>query len=434
MKGKLITGLLVIVALAGCRPAPQSEFITVSDGLFRLAGEPYYFIGANYWYGAVMGSPGVYGDRERLLRELDHMKSIGITNLRVLVGPEGPENVPYRVTPSLQPVPGEYNDEILDGLDFLLAEMGKRGQHAILYLNNAWDWSGGFGQYLTWHGYGPIPIPYTSTATWPEYMSYCGQFHGCEPCLSHFEEFIRFIVGRTNRYTGLKYTDDPAIMTWEIANEPRAFDVANHPAFERMISRIATLLKQLDRNHLVTTGSEGVVGCEGDMDLFERIHALPEIDYLVMHIWPANWGWYDKQDLPGNLERINGMTNDYINAHLEVAGRLKKPLVLEEFGLPRDNHGFAPDEPVTARDAFYRNGFSQVVEHAGRLGPLAGCNIWAYSGEGRAASGRLFWQPGDDYLGDPPQEEQGLYSVFNSDSTIELITASNRQLMKIGKD
>ena len=106
----------------------------------------------------LLGSQGEYGDRERLLRELDHLKSIGIDNLRVLVGAEGPDNEPFRVTPALLLSPGEYNDDLLDGLDFLLAEMKKRGQYAILYLNNGWDWSGGFSQYLNWNGYGPIPI------------------------------------------------------------------------------------------------------------------------------------------------------------------------------------------------------------------------------------------------------------------------------------
>ena len=73
----------------------------------------------------------------------------------------------------------------------------------------------------------------------------------------------------------------------------------------------------------------------------------------------------------------------------------------------------------------------QVMDHAAVRGRLAGCNIWAYSGEGRAAEGRLFWQPGDDYLGDPPQEEQGLNSVFDTDSTIDLISGYNRNLDKL---
>ena len=155
---RILTGLFLIIALAGCQSSQKSDFVTVADGIFQVSGEPYYYIGANYWYGAILGSQGEYGDRERLLRELDHMKSIGIDNLRVLVGAEGPDNEPFRVTPALLLSPGEYNEDLLDGLDFLLAEMKKRGQYAILYLNNAWDWSGGFSQYLNWNGYGPIPI------------------------------------------------------------------------------------------------------------------------------------------------------------------------------------------------------------------------------------------------------------------------------------
>jgi mannan endo-1,4-beta-mannosidase len=361
------------------------------------------------------------------------MKSIGIDNLRVLAGAEGPDNEPFRVTPALIISPGEFNEDLLDGLDFLLSEMKKREMYAILYLNNAWDWSGGFSQYLNWNGYGPIPYPNVPPNTWPQFMGFSGQFNSCEPCISMFEDHIRFIVGRTNRYTGIKYTEDPVIMTWEIANEPRAFSDANIPAFEVMIKRIAALLQELDQNHLVTTGTEGRHGCEQSMELFGRIHADPNIDYLTMHIWPKNWGWLDITDIAGTLDSSIWKTNRYMDEHFTVAEKLGKPIVLEEFGLPRDSHGFSPAEPTVSRDTYYRNAFEQIVDHAGRRGPLAGCNIWAYSGEGRAAEGRIHWQPGDAYLGDPPQEEQGLNSVFDTDSTIELISGFSTSLAKISK-
>jgi mannan endo-1,4-beta-mannosidase len=48
-------------------------------------------------------------------------------------------------------------------------------------------------------------------------------------------------------------------------------------------------------------------------------------------------------------------------------------------------------------------------------------------------TGSLNMQPGDDYLGDPPQEEQGLNSVFDTDSTIELIAGYNRRLNELMK-
>ncbi len=170
------------------------------------------------------------------------------------------------------------------------------------------------------------------------------------------------------------------------------------------------------------------------MDVFERIHANPDIDYLVMHIWPKNWGWLDIADIAGTLDSSVVKTNRYVNDHLEVAVRLHKPIVLEEFGLPRDLHGFSPDESTVARDTYYANAFGQVLEHAGRLGPLAGCNIWAYAGEGRAAEGRIHWLPGDDYLGDPPQEEQGLNSVFDTDSTTGIISDFSLRLSSLTKN
>jgi mannan endo-1,4-beta-mannosidase len=430
---QILIGLFFSTMIAGCGSGHKQDFVTVSDGMFKVGGEPYYFIGANYWYGSIIASQGEYGNRERLLRELDQMKGLGINNLRVLVGAEGPDNEPFRVTPALQIAPGKYSDELLDGLDFLLAEMKKRGQYAILYLNNSWDWTGGYSQYLNWNDYGPIPYPNVPPNTWQQFMSFSGQFNSCEPCIKMFENHIRFMLGRTNKYTGLKYTEDPVIMTWEIANEPRAFSDANIHAFEAMISRIAALLKELDTNHLVTTGTEGKHGCEQSMELFERIHSDPDIDYLTMHIWPKNWGWLDIKDIKGTLAPSIEKTNKYMNDHFEVALRLKKPIVLEEFGLPRDYHGYSSRESTACRDEYYRNAFEQVIKHAGNKGPLAGANIWAFSGEGRPAEGHIHWQSGDDYLGDPPQEEQGLNSVFDTDTTIGIIAGYNRKLKGLMK-
>lgn len=407
----------------------QSTFIKTEKSNFTRNGKPYYYIGANFWYGTILAMKNTPGDRGRLLRELDFMQSIGIDNLRIQVGAEGPDGEPFRVTPTLQVAPGKYSEEMLEGLDFLLAEMGKRGQHAILFLNNSWDWSGGFAQYLNWNGYGAIPYPMVKPNTWPQFMKFSGQFLLCEDCIRQYHDFVRFIISRTNRYTGLKYTDDPAIMTWEIGNEPRAFSTENLPALIKLIDETSKLIKQLDTNHLVTTGTEGQWGCENSLEAFEEIHALPAIDYLTMHIWPKNWSWLNIKDIPGTIESSIMKTNEYIDAHLNVARRLSKPIVLEEFGLPRDRHGYDPAESTKCRDSYYANAFGQVLEHAKSTDVLAGANFWTYAGEGRPKN--LYWQPGDDYLGDPPNEEQGLNSVFNTDSTVQIIAKYNRKLKKI---
>lgn len=428
---KILLKFAVVPMFVLCFPkinSAQNSFVKCDNGHFVCNGKPYYYIGTNYWYGVILASSGTFGDRDRLIRELDFMCSIGIKNLRIQAGAEGPDGEPFRVTPSLQLSPGKYSDEMLEGLDFLLNEMGKRGMHAVLFLNNSWDWSGGFAQYLNWNGYGAIPYPMVSPNTWPQFMQFSGQFLNCDNCKKQFFDHVRFILSRTNKYNGLAYTADPTIMTWEIGNEPRAFSTENLPALENYIQETAKLIKQLDKNHLVTTGTEGSWGCENSIEAFEKIHSFPEVDYLTMHIWPKNWSWLDRNDIPGTLASSIEKTNKYIDEHLAVARKLNKPIVFEEFGLPRDGHSFSPDAGTTCRDKYYENAFVQVIDHCKRKDVLAGANFWGFAGEGRPKN--LYWQNGDAYLGDPPNEEQGLNSVFNTDSSIKLIKKYNKKLEK----
>ena len=148
-----------------------------------------------------------------------------------LVGGDGPDGVPSRIEPTLQKAPGEYNDAILDGLDFLLAEMGKRDMKAVLYLNNSWEWSGGYSQYLEWAGAGKAPIP--AIDGWNTFSAYVNQYARNPEAQRLFENYVHDMVTRTNRYTGQPYTDDPTIMSWQIGNEPRAFSSENKELFRQ---------------------------------------------------------------------------------------------------------------------------------------------------------------------------------------------------------
>jgi len=405
----------------------NSPFVSVENGLFQANGKPYFYIGTNFWFGAILASEGRGGNRDRLLKELDLMKEYGIDNLRVLVGAEGADNIEFRVTPTLQTQAGIYNDTILTGLDFLLTEMGKRKMKAILFLNNSWDWSGGLVQYLRWNGY-PNPPVLGEDNGWTKYQAYTTQFYECEPCKKQFKEHIRFIVGRTNSITKKAYIDDPAIMAWEIANEPRVFSEKNKTIFEVWIKETASLIKSLDKKHLVTTGSEGQMGSEGDMELFKRIHTGADIDYLTIHIWPKNWSWIKADSISQTLPSAIIKTNEYISNHALIARQLNKPMVIEEFGLPRDGHKFSLETPTTNRDRYYTNIFDQVLSSAKENGIIAGANFWAYGGLARPSKTRVFWKPGDDLMGDPGQEEQGLNSVFNTDTTMEIVKEYNQKI------
>lgn len=426
MEKVIIILTLLLTFIFPSRAQKNNRFITVKNGEFIKEGKPYTFVGTNFWYGAILGSTGEGGNRERLLKELDFMKSIGIDNLRVLVGSDGKEGITSKVEPTLQMSPGVYNDAIFDGLDFLLSEMKKRNMYAVLYLNNSWEWSGGYSQYLQWAGYGKAPIP--AVDGWDTYMKYVAWFFRSEVAMHIFSKYVKDVVTRTNRYTKVRYVDDPTIMSWQIGNEPRAFSEQNKERFAQWIGEVARLIKSLDTNHLVSTGSEGKHGCEQDMNLFERIHSYPEVDYMNIHIWPYNWGWAKPDALQESLPLSISNAKKYVEDHLVVAEKYAKPIVLEEFGYPRNGFKFSKDTQTTARDAFYESVFEMVSDKE-KYRLLAGCNFWAWGGFAELSLDHTFWQKGDDYTGDPAQEEQGLNSVFTTDSsTIEIIRKATKKI------
>ena len=428
MKKQFLLLTVLLFLLGACAPKPaEHSFIKVNaDGQFVRDGKPYYFVGANFWYGAILGSEGEGGNRERLHKELDFLKSIGINNLRVLVGADGENGIKTRVEPSLQVAPGVYNDTILAGLDYFMNELRERDMTAVLYLNNSWEWSGGYSVYLQWSGHGDAVVP--AVDGWPAYMEYVKQFPQSDSAKALFANHVNYIVSRTNRYNQIKYVDDPTIMSWQIGNEPRAFSDENKEPFARWMADVAAQIKSLDPNHMVSSGSEGAWGCEMDMNLFEKIHADPNINYLNIHIWPYNWGWVKADSLKELLPCAKENTKKYIDDHMVIARKYSKPIVLEEFGFPRDGFSFSKKAPTTARDEYYRYVFDLIRQDRESGGLFAGCNFWAWGGFAGQNPDHVFWEKGDDYTGDPAQEQQGLNSVFATDSTIEIIKAENRKL------
>ncbi len=428
MKKQFLLLTVLLFLLGACAPKPaEHSFIKVNaDGQFVRDGKPYYFVGTNFWYGAILGSEGEGGNRERLHKELDFLKSIGINNLRVLVGADGENGIKTRVEPSLQVAPGVYNDTILAGLDYFMNELRERDMTAVLYLNNSWEWSGGYSVYLQWSGHGDVVVP--AVDGWPAYMEYVKQFPQSDSAKALFANHVNYIVSRTNRYNQIKYVDDPTIMSWQIGNEPRAFSDENKEPFARWMADVAAQIKSLDPNHMVSSGSEGSWGCEMDMNLFEKIHADPNINYLNIHIWPYNWSWVKADSLKELLPRAKENTKKYIDDHMVIARKYSKPIVLEEFGFPRDGFSFSKEAPTTARDEYYRYVFDLIRQDRESGGLFAGCNFWAWGGFAGQNPDHVFWEKGDDYTGDPAQEQQGLNSVFATDSTIEIIKAENRKL------
>ena len=420
--------LVLTVALTAFLQAMAGEpFVTVQNGRFMLGQQTYRYIGVNYWYGGLEARSAK--GKQRIKDEVAFLAAKGVRNVRVLAGAEGagPINGVPRVEPALQTAPGVFNIQLLEGLDFLLAELAKKKMKAIIYFSNNWEWSGGFLQYLNWNGKIADSV-LKRKLSWDEMRDLASGFYDCADCVSQYTTQLKLLVERTNSITKKKYRDDPAIMSWEIANEPRPMRPAAIDSYKKFIRETAALIRSLDPNHLVTTGAEGDMGTE-NMDVFRSTHEDQNIDYLTIHIWPKNWGWFSDTAIGRSFDQVLEKTGAYINRHKEVAVALKKPLVIEEFGLPRDQHSFSLQSSTIYRDLYYAFVFDYLLDAEKNAGVICGANFWAFAGKGRPSHRQLLWVEGDDVLGDPPVEEQGLNSVFDADkSTWNVITSCIKQL------
>ena len=415
---KLLAGALLALSVSAC--TQDSPFVTVKDGKFIRNGKPYTYVGTNFWYGPILASEGRGGDIDRLRMELDALKELGIDNLRVLVGGDGADGVYSRVEPTLQVAPGVYNDTLLVGLDRFLVELGKRDMQAVLYVNNSWEWTGGYGQYLEWATGEKTLIPLVD-GYWP-FMQQMRKFQTSKEAQQLYFNHLRNMVSRVNSLTGKPYSEDPAIFSWQLGNEPRCFsdDPEVRAGFIGWMTEAARIIKEIDKNHLVSTGNEGLMGCEEDMELVRAVNEIPGIDYMTIHIWPYNWGWVRPDHLQEDVGVAIDRTRTYLAEHKALAEELGLPVVAEEFGFPRDGFRASMDAPTTARDQYYAHVFVQVGTY------LDGANFWGWSGF--AVPLHEQWESGDPYTGDPSQEAHGLNGVYIGDSTVDVIAAATARI------
>jgi len=387
-------------------------------------------MGANFWYGVNLAVE----DPKRLLRELDTIKGHGITNLRILATSQGPDTEPWRMKPAIEywdsklgaPV---LNETYLKGMDMLIDECGKRDIDVVIMFNDYWHWSGGFGQYVYWFTGKTGPIPYPANQTdkkgYDTYINFTSEFYVCDKCMEHFEEVAVKIINRKNTVNGLLYKNDPTIMAWQLANEP--FPNFKGKEATKWIEKICSAIKKVDNNHMVSIGNTGneeinyndtlLIGC---------------IDYCTFHVWAQNAEWYDPKHDNETYDYAVWRATEYIRKNVEGTHKIlkeleknnsaikDKPLVLEEFGLARDKENFFPENSTFYKDKYYEFIFQNVTAYEEKK-MTSGVNFWAWAGEGRPPRDHRTWQLGDQWIGDPPHENQGWYSVYNTDTTVNVI-------------
>jgi mannan endo-1,4-beta-mannosidase len=344
----------------------KNHFFTTKNNRFQRYNQNYFVYSANYWQAIHVALQ----NKTRFLLDLDHLQSIRVNNIRIMASGEGPDDEPFRIRPSLMVSPGVYQTQVLDSLDFVLSEISKRGMSVVMCLNNQWHWSGGFAQYVSWVTGTKIPYPSSwdnaqqdfTNAPLEPFLEYANRFYNDQNLYSQtqklFLDHISFMLHRVNPYTRVEYRNEPMIFAWEIANEPQ------FPS-QSWVQDVSRFIKRHDRNHMVTVGLES----RFDLNEFLTAHQVPEIDYCTVHIWAQNRGIYNMTDSSEqNISQAIQWALGWINKVSHWASIVGKPLVLEEFGMPRDNFGskknwYSPLNPTTRRDRYFEALVNKVVDH-----------------------------------------------------------------------
>ena len=310
----------------------------------------------NYWACmnlAADASAG--GNYSRLATELDQMAAKGINHLRIMASSEGaPTPQPFRMSPALMDAPGQYNEVVFQGLDICLDEMSKRGMRATMTLNNEWQWSGGFAQYVSWAQNNTlIPYPsswnlsappqretpgtgwgnYTIGEPYDTFTDYAAQMLTSPLAETWYKNHIATVLHRRNTINNRTYNQDPTIMTWQLANEPQPVDLSYQDPSDPLFAwvwRISSYIRTLAPKQLISVGLESKQG----EAYFKAVHNFPTVDYATSHCWVQNWGVYDMYNSSAaNLQTAQEFATEFVANTSRWAADIGKPIFLEEFGM-----------------------------------------------------------------------------------------------------
>ncbi len=370
-------------------------------------GDRLFFMhGMNHWAAPTLARTDDPLGWDRLRRDFDQLQAIGINVVRVMAATEGPNTAGRRVVPTTEPDPRRYDPAGVDGILRLADEMQRRGLYGIFVLNNFWSWSGGMPQYRAWAEGESIP--------WYDFGQYAAGFYGNAAARELSFAYIRHLVPQLD--------SNPAVL-WELANEPRP-----GPSYATWLREAAALVKSLAPAQLLTTGSEGDRAGLGLIDE----HRIEAIDFATHHMWAQNWGWVSSSTLARDFDSAVAKAHAYMGRHALLATQLGKPIIVEEFGFPRDGGSFDPRSTTALRDRY----FGAVYRLARELcedGPMAGIMPWAWAGSAYPRRPGGAWTKGDPLTGDPPHEPQGWYSVYDRDSTVAALRECGAELLALTK-
>ena len=163
---------------------------------------------------------------------------------------------------------------------------------------------------------------------------------------------------------GLRLADNPAVLAWDLINEPRSTPGSPPGAVSAWAEQMGTFVTSLDQRHLVTIGAEGfqagypaktaLAGPPGSD--FATLCAVPSITLCSAHLYPKYL------PSPADSKQIGQV----MQAWRLAANELDKPVIIEEVG-----YSLSGGSTLTGRHAFYDN-----VARAVNNSDIDGALLW----------------------------------------------------------
>ncbi|WP_392675159.1 cellulase family glycosylhydrolase [Streptomyces sp. LN785] len=335
--------------------APKG-FVTAHGDGFRLNGRPFRFGGTNCYY--------LHQQSHYMIDSvLGDAAAMGLPVVRAWAFADG-SGASFR---PLQPKPYTYDEDAFESLDYAVYRAGQLGIRLVLPLVNNWPDYGGMQQYVQWF----LGLSDDSYAD----ATHHDRFYTEATIKACYKAYARHVTSRVNRYTQLRYRDDPTIMTFELGNEPRCRSDKSGATLLAWAAEMSAYVKKLAPRQLVAVGDEGFYGQADDADYpysdyegvdWKKLVALPAVDYGTVHLYPQSWG-ENPASKPGTDPAAWG--TQWIKDHLRDGRALRKPVVLEEFGASVNAGQGIADE--TARLSIYTAWTDAVLSGGG-----AGDQFW----------------------------------------------------------
>jgi len=271
---------------------------------------------------------------------------------------------------AIQVAPLKYDEVALVGLDRVLARARVHGVRLVLTLGNYWDAYGGARQYVAWAG---LPRPVEGDS----------RFFTEPAVVTHYKAHAVGLLNRVSTVDGIRYGEHPAVLAWELLNEPRGRGLDREGVTLRAwIDDVAREVKAHAPGHLVGTGEEGFEPSAEGYDAafwaavgtsmlrtpgssFARNTASPFIDFASVHFYPEAWGL----DGPGTA--VAGAK--WLMEHAAIARSLGKPLFVGELGLRNEG-----ELDLSQRRALYRGWLECMREEGVGAGAL-----WMFANDAR---------------------------------------------------